>query len=461
MDRGNRANRRWTTGRSAPAILIAVAFLSPPSATAVRGETLDLAAAVALARTSSPTILEAQANAEAARAGLREARGSRFPTIEARSIAMKTDSPADAFGLQLMQERFSFPAFVAGDPNEPSPIRNYSSEIQATLPLFAGGRIGAGIAQASRMADAAASIRGQTEMAVTLGVVNAYMDALLADRSVDLARKARETTSRHVEQAQSYFDEGMIVESDLLQARVQLARMEEGVISAENGARLARAALNLAMGVDESRAFDLADSLPELPAPVVTLDQSIADARARRLDLRASNAQVDAAAKAVSGARGEYIPEIALIGKYALNDDRIFGAHGQSYSVMAVARWKIFDGGQALARISRSKSALAAAGEGRRARFAQAEIEVRRAWHGIEEARARHEVAARSVASAERALAILEDRMGQGVAKVTDVLDAETMLNEARLRELTSRFDLQRSIRTLNFATGSTPVPEI
>ena len=42
----------------------------------------------------------------------------------------------------------------------------------------------------------------------------------LARRAADLATKARDTTAKHVEQAQAFFDAGMMVESDLLQARV-------------------------------------------------------------------------------------------------------------------------------------------------------------------------------------------------------------------------------------------------
>jgi outer membrane protein TolC len=43
---------------------------------------------------------------------------------------------------------------------------------------------------------------------------------------------------------------------------------------------------------------------------------------------------------------------------------------------------------------------------------------------------------------------------------MTDILDAETMVNEARARELQARFGLQRSLRALNFAAGLPPVAE-
>jgi outer membrane protein TolC len=70
-------------------------------------------------------------------------------------------------------------------------------------------------------------------------------------------------------------------------------------------------------------------------------------------------------------------------------------------------------------------------------------------------------VARGAVAQAEKALSILEERFGQGVARITDLLDTETMLDEARVRELNAGFDLRRAARTLNFTIGLPPVPEV
>ncbi|MBD3163388.1 MAG: hypothetical protein GF346_12965 [Candidatus Eisenbacteria bacterium] len=47
------------------------------------------------------------------------------------------------------------------------------------------------------------------------------------------------------------------------------------------------------------------------------------------------------------------------------------------------------------------------------------------------------------------------------MAKTTDLLDAETLAHETRVRETQALFDLQSAIRTLWFATGSSPVPEV
>jgi outer membrane protein len=438
------------------ALLMAILFSSSSWA-----ERLSLTEAIALGAENSPSLLESEANRRAADLARREAKGARLPVIEIKEIALRTDSPADAFGLQLMQERFSFPSFVQGDPNRPDPLDNFATEVTASMPLFAGGRISSGIGQASAMAQAAGMIERHTHEAVSLAIAGAYMDALLADRAVDLAAKARETTAKHVDQAQSFFDAGMIVESDLLQAQVQLSRMEEEVIRARNNATVARAGLNRAMGVDQGRSYELDDNLPDLAIDSLGLADAIGRASTLRSDLRASDARTRAASLAVSSARGELLPEIGLLAKYSMNDDRIFGSHGRSYTMMAVARMNIFDGGRSWTRMARSKQEEAAARASHTAYRAQIEFETRQAFHAVREASARRAVAQGAVSAAEKALLIIEDRFGQGIVKVTDLLDAETALNETRLRELQARFDLQRAIRTFHFTTGSSPVPEV
>jgi outer membrane protein len=287
------------------------------------------------------------------------------------------------------------------------------------------------------------------------------MDALLAERSVELARRARDTTARHVAQAQDFFDAGMVVESDLLLARVQLAHMEENVIAAENGVRISRARLFQWMGVDQSSTYVLDPNVGTIDVPTATTQEALAGALERRHDVRASQAQLRAADSGVGGARGGYWPELALIGRYSLNDDKIFGSNGESYALMAVARWNVLDWGQTRAQVGGAKARYAAAEQAHRAQLQSVEFEVRQASFMADEARARHEVALGAVDQAERALHIVEDRFGQGVVRMADLLDAETALDDAQVRELNARFDAQRALRTLAFATGLPPVPEV
>lgn len=422
---------------------------------------LTLRAAVETALRNSPAVLQSGARRDAADAARREARSMRLPHVQVREVAIHTDSPADAFGLTLMQERFDFGTFTAGDPNQPDAVDNFATEFEATWPIFVGGKIMAGVNASKQMALAADASHGHTREAVALQTASAYMDALLAERGLELARRARDTSKRHVDQAQDFFDAGMIVESDLLLARVQLARMEEKVIAAENGVKLTRARLFQWMGADQSSTAALDPDVGDVAVPAASWEDAFAGAMARRNDVRASEAQVRAASIGVSGARGGYWPELALVGRYSLNDDTIFGSNGESYALMAVARWNVLDWGQTRAQVGGARARQAEAEQARRAHLQSVELEVRQAWLQADEAGARHEVALGAVSQAERALSIVEDRFEQGVVRVADVLDAETALDDARVRELNARFDLQRARRSLAFAAGLPPVPEV
>lgn len=449
--------------------IAAFAFALLAAGAATAAPRLTLPAAVDTALQHSPQLLQAQAQREQAAAGKREAQALRLPSLQVREIALRTDAPADAFGLQLMQERFDFPAFTQSNPNDPTTLNNYATEFEATWPVFTGGRVMAGIGQAGQMAKAAAAVSGHTGQAIALATASAYMDAVLAQRAVELAQKARDTTAKHVDQAQAFFDTGMMVESDLLQARVHLAHMEQTLISARNGALLARAGLFRVMGIAQDSDYELdadyepdADVAPALAAlDSLTLPDALAEARQRRQDVHAVAAQVEAARLGVRRARGEYLPEIVLVGKYALNADNVFGRDGDSTTLMAMARWNLWNWGQTGARVSGARSAHVAAQQAQRAHDQQVEFEVRQAWQQVAESRARWNVARGAVTQAERALDILESRFAQGVTRVTDLLDAETMLDDARVRELNAGFDLRRAARTLAFTVGQSPVPEV
>ena len=448
--------------RSEVTLLLASLFIFalPVAQTAFAGERLTLPAAVEMALRHNPELLRTQAQQGAAAAGKREAAAMRLPHLQVREVGLRTDSPADAFGLQLMQERFSFPAFTMSDPNDPDPIENFTTEFEASWPIFTGGRVMAGIGQADRMAQAADAVHGHTQEAIALATASAYTDAVLAQRAVELARRARDTTARHVDEAQAFFDADMVVESDLLQAQVQLARMEEKLISAENAAQLARAGLFRSMGIAQDAEYELDAQVPDIQPPVSSLAEALAAAQ-KRHDVRAVTAQVDAARLGVRRARGEYLPEVALVARYTLNDERPFGDSGDSYALMAMAQWNVWNWGQTRARVSGARFQHVAAQHAQRSHQQQVEFEVRQAWQQVAEAKARAEVNRGAVGQAEKALSILEARFEQGVARITDLLDAETMLDDARVRDLNARFDLQRAARTLHFAVGLSLVPEV
>jgi outer membrane protein TolC len=259
----------------------------------------------------------------------------------------------------------------------------------------------------------------------------------------------------------------MAVESDLLQAQVQLAEMDDAAISARSGAIIARATLSRIIGLDLPPTTTLgrtgetgAGSSPSLELPA-SIEEALRTAQASRPDLAAAASRAEAARAGISQARAGYLPEIGVSGKLVWSDDRPFGTHGASYAVAGQVRWALWDWGATRARVSRSRHLANIAALEEQDRALGAELEVLMGWETLQSARARLTTATQAVEAAERAVNILDDRFGEGVTRVTDLLDAETALHEARTRALDARFGVERAARQLLFAAGLSPAPEV
>lgn len=199
-----------------------------------------------------------------------------------------------------------------------------------------------------------------------------------------------------------------------------------------------------------------------MPSPQAVrgeLDDWTAAAVENRHDLKAAKQQLAAGRLETKAARSGYLPEVAVVGRYGLYDDSIFGSNGHSGTIMAVAKINLFGG------IAESKSHKAAeldtvGFEADIRRFEEGvRLEVRQAWQDLETARARHATAVDVLAAANEALRVREHRFKQGLDKMVDLLDAETALREAETRELVARYDVALSTYRLHYVSGATLIP--
>ncbi len=145
------------------------------------------------------------------------------------------------------------------------------------------------------------------------------------------------------------------------------------------------------------------------------------------------------------------------MGKYELYDDTIFGSNGHSGSVMAFARINLFRGARkrpAARRLAmRPQPSRPTSGASKRAFGSRSS---RRGMTSIPPARL--STATDSLTSAREALRVREHRFKQGLDKMIDLLDAETALREAELRELVARYDVALGTYRLLFASGGSPI---
>jgi outer membrane protein TolC len=433
-------------------VVALAALLALAPATSGMGQ-LTAQEAVGIALRNSPLLEAAGADADAAAARAAQAKGHRLPSIDLVELYSRSNNPAEVFAFQLNQERFDMEAFFAADPNDPDYLDTWMTRLELVQPLYTGGKLSSRIRQASFMAEASARQHGRTEQLVAFETLTAFANLAKAREFYDLMNRARATTGEHVRLAERYEEHGLIVEADLLRARVHLAEMDELVQQAENNALLAEVALNFHMGVEQDRRHRLAP-LPEMPENDGDLDGLKATALAQRSDLAAAKQRLEAGRLEEKVARSGFKPEIAFIGRYDLYDDMIFGDNGDSAALMLNARINLFRGG-ADRRAVEAAGHQVSAYEANIKRFEDGiRLEVQQAWQDLKSAKARQATARASLDAAMETLRIVERRFEQGLARMIDLLDAETALREAEVRELVARYDATLAAYRLNFATG-------
>jgi outer membrane protein TolC len=445
------------TGAAARIALVAAALAAPAFARAETGpgSPLTLASAMQKARESAREVTSARARRGASEARASQAKAFRLPSLNLTALYMRTNNPAEAFALKLNQGTFSFPEFVASNPNDAAPLNTGITRAELVLPLFTGGELSGRIDQAKLAAASASETSTWVADNAALSAAEAYVMVAQAEEYATLLHKSRDTVAAHVKLAADYVEQGMLVRSELLRAEVELARMDDLVTEADGRVRIANANLAFRLGAPGGSSWTLAP-LPD-PRPVATpLDGWLATAAARS-DLGSARKLLAAGELEENVKQAPLWPKIALVAKGELYGDKPFGSTGTSGSIMAVATWNVFSGGADRAAAIAARED-ARAGREDVARFAEGvRLEVRQAFEEAKTAEARHGTAKKALEAAREAERITADRFRAGVVKTLDLLDVATARREAETRELVARADAHTAALRLAVKAGRRP----
>jgi outer membrane protein TolC len=428
-----------------------------PNATRVAADTaprLTLDDALQIALGNNDRLGAAGAARDAAEAGVGAAKSGRLPRIDFDETFSWTTNPALVFTNRLGQEAFTPLDFDIDRLNNPDPLTNWNSALSLSYPVYTGGRV-AGVLEAARAGlEAADADLERTRQEVVRDVVDAFSTAVLAEAHLGVARESLETARANVALVSDLRDAGLVVESDLLQARVREIEVEEMVIRAEAGVQVARAAVNLNLGRDLDTPFSPSPTLEETRGPEVSLDELVAEAVANRPDLRAAEAGVRAAGESRRAARAGSKPEVGLQGRFEANDEQFIGAQGTNWSVFVAARIPIYQGKQSRARVARAEAQTREAQRMRDRLRQSIDLETRRAYFDVRASRKSLEQSRRAVELARESLRSVQDRYREGLTTLVELLDAETALTRSRTREIATLRELIVSQANLELAVG-------
>lgn len=367
-------------------------------------QALTLDEAIAAAMTHAPQIAAARAESDAAAAHVREAQAGSLPTATVTgTIGWGRLDPKNFFGLG------------AAD------VTPRAAQVTIEQPLYAGGRVSAGIAQARAGNDAARAGEAATRSEMTAAVAQAYGDVLTSRRLVALHQELV-TQMREIErQARLRYKAGESPSTDTSQAMARLAEAQAALAQAEGMAVSADARFANLTGLSP----DGLAPLPANPALPASLDDALEAARAHNPWLAQAEAGLRAAQAAARGARAERLPTVGAFAEGAMVRDQFFPDYRADSATVGVrARWQLFNAGTS-ARVAGSDGAVRAA----QARLDAAEDQVKEqviaAFQGVRTAELVEAASARQSEAAGQARASVAHEVRVGMKPQLDLLNAE------------------------------------
>ncbi len=423
---------------------------SPPAAAAVA-----FPEAVARALANNASVAAAGHAWASAKRDAEAARGYYLPSLLFEERFTRTNVPAEVFAFKMNQERLLASDFANVDNfNKPPPINDSMTSLSVEQPLFAP-KAYLGYRMAGREAEARGLDAARTKEETVHRVVSAYLDALTAKELARVAEQQVSDAREHLRVAEALEGAGMGLASDVLRARVFLARAESGLVTAGSRLDLARTALGLAMGEKAGTRIGPAGPIPPLPE-AGSLEARIAAVGTSRSDLRAFSARVANAETNVTYERSGYLPAVGATGAWQLDSrDGPFAPDNRTWKVGVGLTWTLFDGlrreaavGKAVEERAKAKAQLRGAGD-------QAAFEVTRAYLAVEEAGRRAAIARAALASAEEGMRLVGKRYENQRARMIDLLDAQSALDGARVDVVAAENDVLASRAALELASGT------
>ena len=322
--------------------------------------------------------------------------------------------------------------------------RNYSQNSAAlTLSwlMFDFGQRSANLENAQQLLNAAAASQNATVQSLFLSALQSYYTAQAGRAAVVSTTQAERSAREGFLAAESRYTVGVGTPADRLQAQTALSQATLTRIKAEGEAKNALGALANVLGFDAQQTIRLAD-MPAMPTELNfqrDVDALINEARLRRPDLQAAEAQVKAAEASVDVARAQGRPSITLGTGPSWQD--VGGVVTNGGNVGVAITVPIFSGFETNYRV-RSAAAQAEVKAAQRDRIkSQIALDVWKAYQSLTTATQSLSATADLMASAEQSERVALGRYKAGVGTVLDLLAAQSALANARLQRIQAALD--------------------
>lgn len=329
----------------------------PEAVDLARIKVLDLKTAQTLALAGNPDMMAAQSRIEQARARVRQAAATWWPSLDAGGSGTRQRLSDNSY-----ENNRRLTALLGGATDQTT--ENYSAGLQATWVLFDGFFRTFKQQQAAYDEQAADAALIDSRRLLVTSVAEAFLNAQLAQSNVDISRADETFYTRQLEDAQNRYDVGAGPWGDVLNIKVQLNSAKTSLMLYQREYEAAGYGLAALLGVADGQ-FPPQLRLADLDKESMTTGQQktpetlIKEAMAARPDIRRLEMVVKQAEASTGMAKAPFYPKVQLGGvvEGVREGDAGLSRDDFGNTVAMNMSWNLYAGGGDKARLMEAEQA--------------------------------------------------------------------------------------------------------
>ncbi|MCZ2082920.1 MAG: TolC family protein [Flavobacteriales bacterium] len=407
---------------------------------------LTLDEAVRLGIQNSKNLKIDQAKIEEATANYLEAKNNRLPSLKVSGSAL-------ALGNANVDLKVLKPSENGGSA-APKANSAFYGNVSASLPLYTGGKIKYGIQSAEYLIEASKLSTENDKLAIAYTISQAYNNLFKASQQIKVLEDNLTASQKRDESFQKLENNGIIARNDKLKANLQTSNIELQLLEANNNFNIANINMDILLGLPDATEIEIdpnyISELTENQPVSFYLNQAVS----QRKDVQALDYQRRAAELGTKAAKAESLPTIALTGGYVAAEIPKILTITNAANIGLGIQYNIdnlWKKNSSLMRATATEKQLSASNE---LLTDQIKLEINRDYQNSEFAKRKITVYEKAAAQANENYRVTKNKFDNGLATITELLDADTAQISANVNVVNAKADAALAYRKLLQTTG-------
>ena len=381
-----------------------------------------------------------------ARADYRQTNAVLLPNISVSHTGTATNNPVYSFMAKLNQGLFSESDFAVDNLNNPDAIDNFTTSIQFEQPLInVDGWFQRGAARVKMEATEYQNKFKKDEL--LLEGEKTYMLLQLTYKAVSVLEKAQKAALENKNLTQKYFEQGLVMQADVLDVEVRLNEVENQLESSKSNVKNVSDYLNFLVNEKNNQVLIPSDSLEIIPYSLAEFVQVTTN----RADIMAIEKSTQAYKKMNQSDKMSFLPTLNAFGNYDLYDDQIFQGASNSYFIGAKLNWDILQGTKRFGKMQKSKAEFDKSIIQYEQYVSKSQLELNKAKRAFTDAQNKLNRSSMALELSEESFRIRTNRFEEGLVKTSDLLMSEAQYAQKQLEYYQSIYEYNLAYAFLKF----------